>query len=330
MLASLECARGIRWKRSVACWVHSSRIAANCLKLKRQLDGGTYRLGGYTVFDVTEPKRRQIKAPKLRDRIVQRAMCNNGLYDDLTRGNIRDNSACQLGKGTSFAARRLKCRLQRHMRKYGTTGWVLKLDISRFFDSIPHAGLHDMVDRLVRNAEFRRLVHDVIDSFPDPGIGLGSQLSQLLAIAYLSPVDHYVKESLRLPCYERYSDDMVMAHPCRGRLAEAMAGIRSRLDALGLTLNPKSSLHPLSHGVKFLKFRFLPVCGGRVPLLPSRAGTRRILRRLSRLVSKARAGARSVSDAWTCFMSWRAHAMEGDSWRAIQSVRSRLTRMLAG
>ena len=39
------------------------------------------------------------------------------------------------------------------------------------------------------------------------GIGLGSQLSQLVQLAQLSAIDHYAKEERRVPVYERYMDD---------------------------------------------------------------------------------------------------------------------------
>lgn len=38
------------------------------------------------------------------------------------------------------------------------------------------------------------------------GIGLGSQLSQLVQLAQLSAIDHYAKEERRVPVYERYME----------------------------------------------------------------------------------------------------------------------------
>lgn len=320
MEAARQCALGMKWKDSIAAWTHPRSIALNCLKLKQELDNGTYRLGGYVIFDVTEPKRRTIRSPKFRDRVVQRAMCNAGLYHDLTRGNIHDNGACQNGKGTTFTMDRLECHLQRYWRKHGNDGWVLRLDIRRFFDSIPHDQLKAMVAKKVRCEEFRRRVNEIIDSFSDPGIGLGSQISQLLAIAYLSELDHYIKERLGVRHYLRYSDDIVMIHESKEFLQRTWTDMARRLAALGLQLNPKSTLHPLKQGVRFLKFRFILTDTGKVVMVLDRRNIVRIRKRLRKLKNKATRGERQWQDLINSFNSWKAHAEQGNSHERIRRL----------
>lgn len=325
LTAAHQCALGVKWKDSIATWVHPRNIALNCLKLKQELDAVTYRLGGYVVFEVTEPKRRTIRSPKFRDRVVQRAMCNAGLYEDLTRGNIYDNGACQTGKGTKFSMDRLACHLQRYWRKHGADGWVLRLDIRKFFDSIPHDRLKEMTARKVKSREFKERVDEIIDSFSDPGIGLGSQISQLLAISYLSDLDHYIKETLQIKAYVRYSDDMVFIHESRDFLQEAWRDIEERLRTLGLSLNPKSTLHPLRHGVNFLKFKYLLTDQGRVVRILHRKNTVRIRRRIRKLKQMAKQGGRTWQDVQTSYQSWKSHAEMGNSHRKIRRMRQWLT-----
>lgn len=319
--AAKQCSRGVKWKDSIANWVHPRNIALNCLKLKQELDAGTYKLGKYVVFSITVPKKRTIRSPKFRDRVVQRAMCNNGLYDDLTRGNIYDNAACQNGKGTTFAMDRLECLLQRHWRKHGNEGWVLRLDIHHFFDSLPHDRLKAMVDRKVSDPEYRRLVHDIIDSFSDPGIGLGSQISQLLAISYLSDFDHRMKEKWRIKCYVRYSDDIVIVHDDKEYLKRVWQDVVAELGRIGLELNPKSTLHPLRHGVRFLKFRYTLTDTGRVVRTLDRQNITHIRRRLGKLLQKVREGTRGMEDVQHSFMSWKSHAELGNSHIRIRRMR---------
>ena len=321
MQAARECSRGVKWKASVASWVAPCHLAANCLKLWRELDGGSYRLSDYVTFEITSPKRRVIRSPRFRDRVVQRAMCNRGLYRDLTRSNILDNAACQIGKGTLFAQERLAGMLREHWRHHGNAGWCLRLDVRHFFDSLPHGGLKAMVARQVRNPEFAARVEEVIDSFPDPGIGLGSQISQLLAIAYLSPLDHFVKERLRVRHYIRYSDDMVLLSPDREELRRAWREIAAWLSAHGLSLNPKSALHPIAQGVRFLKFRFVLTATGRVLKLLSRGSARRMLRRMKRL----KALGRDFSAIEHCYQSWRAHALQGNTNHQQRILRQWIT-----
>ena len=278
--AARQCAKGVMWKASVAAWVHPRNIMANCLKLWRELDSGTYREGGYVAFHVHEPKKRLILSPRFRDRVVQRAMCNDGLYEDLTRDAIYDSCACLKDRGTAFAIGRLTRHLRRHFRKHGDSGWFLRLDIKSFFASIPHAGLKEMAVSKIRNPEHLALVLRLIDSFPDPGLGLGSQLSQLLAMSYLSGLDHYIKERLDVKAYIRYSDDMVLVHSERQFLLDAWGALRKEMARLGLHLNPSSTLQPLANGIPFMKFRFLITDTGKVRRIPMRSKTRRFRRKM--------------------------------------------------
>ena len=323
MQAAMECAKGVRWKTSVASWVHPCHLASNCLKLLDELETGEYRLSPYSVFRITSPKPRVIMAPKFRDRVVQRAACNLGLYDDLTRDNIYDNGACQKGKGTIFTMKRLTRHLQRFWRKHGMDGWVLRLDIKKFFDSIPHDRLKAMVHEKVGNPEFAWICCEVIDSFTDPGIGLGSQLSQLLAISYLSDLDHYIKEKLRIKHDIRYSDDGFLAHESHDKMQAAWLDIEDFLETeKGLSLNhAKCSLFPLRHGVTFMKFHFRLTETGRVVRTLDHGNIVHAKRRLNKLVAMVRDGKRTPADAINSFNSWKAHADLGHSYHTIGRIR---------
>ena len=319
--AAYQCSKGVKWKTSVASWIHPRNIATNCIQLLDELERGEYHLSPYSIFHITSPKPRTIKAPKFRDRVVQRAACNLGLYDDLTRDNVYDNGACQKGKGTVFTMNRLTCHMQRFWRKHGTDGWVLRLDIRKFFDSIPHDKLKAMVMKKVRNEEFAWIACEVIDSFDDPGIGLGSQLSQLLAISYLSDLDHYIKEELQIKHDIRYSGDDAMFE-CHDVTADAWDKIRSYLhDEKGLDLNEKKcSLTPLRHGIKFMKFRFFLSDTGKVIRTLDRENVTHARRRLKKLVALCMAGKRTQQDVIASFNSWKAHAELGNSYHTIRRI----------
>ena len=200
--------------------------------MRQDLINGTYKIQPYYIFYIHTPKKRQIVSTRLRDRIWQRSMCNNGLYDDLTRGFIHDNCACQTGRGTHYAMARLECHMQRIWRKHGPAVWVAKLDISKFFPSIPHIVAKAAAAKRIRDEHFRQHVFDIIDSFKDErpqaeidaypfgprGIALGSQISQLVALAVLDDIDHYIKERLHIRHYVRYMDDLVLIHEDKGVL----------------------------------------------------------------------------------------------------------------
>lgn len=318
--ATVECSRGVAWKDSVLKWRIPSNHLLFCARLKRKLDNRTYKQAPYSEFFVTEPKRRMIKSPLFCDRVVQRAMCNMGVYHDLTKGNVYDNAACQNGKGTMFAIDRLKCFLERFWRRHGNRGWAAKLDIHQFFDSIVHDALMCRTRGVVMNSRFVELISRCVDSFGRVGLGLGSQLSQLLAIFMLSPIDHLAKERLGCRYYLRYSDDIVILHESRERLVDIVTVIRDELAKIGLRLNPKSCVFPLKHGIVFMKWRFRLTCTGGVTMRKRRKAVSRYARYIRR---RARLGA-SEEDMEKSFNSWKSHIEKGNSRITIGKIRRTL------
>jgi RNA-directed DNA polymerase len=79
-----------------------------------------------------------------------------------------------------------------------------------------------------------------------------------LANFYLGRVDRYVKETLRLPGYVRYMDDMALWGD-RHELKPARVGIERMLtEALGLRIKPTWHLQPTRRGMSFLGYRVFP------------------------------------------------------------------------
>ncbi len=122
--------RNVAWKDSILGF--RANIVPNIVKLRRELLSGTYRILPYLRFEIFEPKPRVIEATAFRDGVVQKSLCKNYLYQEISRHFIYDNAANQVGKGTDFARARLKRQLHRYERKHGTEGWVVQFDIHNF------------------------------------------------------------------------------------------------------------------------------------------------------------------------------------------------------
>ena len=131
--AMWKCRKNVMWKDSVAGYLKNGLV--NVQKLKASHYDGTYNISPYSEFKVFEPKERDIISTRIKDRVFQRSLCDNYLYESVSKSFIYDNAACQIGKGTLFARKRLVCHLQRFYRKYGTDGWVLKCDLKNYFGS---------------------------------------------------------------------------------------------------------------------------------------------------------------------------------------------------
>lgn len=152
------------------------------------------------------------------------------------------------------------------------------------------------------------------------GIGLGSQLSQLVQLAQLSAIDHYAKEERRVPVYERYMDDFNVMDESRERLTETVDGIVERLHGLGLELNPKSQMLPLRNGFTFLKWHFILTPTGKVILRAAHGVAAEEKRRLRRMMKQVHAGKASLESVQAHYRGWRAHMEIGNTRELLRGM----------
>lgn len=148
------CKQNVMWKDSTAGFVKNG--IKRCHELHESLMNDTYKISPYSVFVIHERKTRTIVSTRIKDRVVQRSLCDNYFYKEITKGFIYDNCACLVDKGTDFARNRLKCHLQRHFRKHGLNGYVLKVDIHDYFGSTPHSVAKRAVENAYRTSGRKR------------------------------------------------------------------------------------------------------------------------------------------------------------------------------
>ncbi len=321
--AAYICRKNVMWKDSVAGFIKNALI--NCFVLHEELMNGSYRLSPYSVFVVHEKKTRTIVSTKMRDRVVQRSICDNYLTEYLTRGFIYDNCACLPGKGTDMARDRLKCHLQRFYRRHGLDGWVLKVDIHDFFGSTPHDVVKAAVAKRVPDPWVREQVFAIVDSFtniaPDRGMGLGSQITQLVQLAVLDDLDHRIKEDLRIKGYVRYMDDFILIHEDKEHLKRCLSEITGYLHGIGLEINEKKTgIQPVKSGIHFLGFSFRLTETGKVIQTVLHKKVSKERRKLRKLVRRVEAGEMTREHVDECYKAWRAHVEKGN----CQSLLSRM------
>lgn len=321
--------RNVRWKDSVVGYENNG--LRNTLELRRKLLDGTYKISKYQVFQIFEPKQRTIVASRLVDRQFQRSLCDAGLYRDITEHFIRDNVACQVGKGTDDAINRLKLQMRRYYRKHGTDGWVLKCDIHHFFPETSHDVAKQAIRKYVSDTRAADAVCDVIDSFAgDKGIGLGSQISQLVELMVLNDLDHFIKERLRIKCYIRYMDDFILIHEDKDYLRYCWGEIEKKLSDIKLELNKKTSLYPLSQGVKFLHWRFLLTDTGKVLLLMERKKLSKQRARMKKLWAMEQSGRLDPGTTAASLQSWMANAKRGNTYHKQENMNAFYRKLITG
>lgn len=253
--AARRAARGKRLTAEGAAFLFD--LEPEVLRLQRELTDGTWRTGPYRTFPVVDPKPRTISAAPFRDRVVHHALCA-AVEPVFERYAIPDSYACRRGKGLAAALRRA----QDFARRWT---WFLALDVRKFFETIDHAVLAGLLRRLVKD----RAVLDLFDrvvaagapgSPAGRGLPIGNLTSQHLANLYLGPLDHLVKERLRVRGYLRYMDDLRFFGPDRASLEALRRAVAANArDVLRLEIKDEATrLLPVADGVPFLGFRIWP------------------------------------------------------------------------
>jgi len=294
-------------RRKPACARLLFDLETEVLALQRELLDGTYRPRPYRTFTVSDPKPRAISAADMRDRVVHHALCTV-LEPVFERVAIFDSYACRPGKGSHAAVRRAR----EFTRKWP---YFLKLDVRKFFETIPHASLKVRVRRLVKDPAVLRLVDLIVDhgapgSEPGRGLPIGNLTSQHLANLYLAPLDHLVKERLRVRGYVRYMDDCLLLGASKPEAWAWEAAVRGFVEGvLGLALKSEATVvAPVSEGVPFLGFRIWP---GTTRLDGARR--RRFLRRMYDLGDRCDPGDREDCHAGDSARSVVGHAAHADT-----------------
>lgn len=294
--------------------------------LMDRLNEGRFKPSPLRTKKIYYPKRRVAQVPSLEDKIVQHAICDNHVYDMLTKPCVKETAACMIGRGDLYASDILTNQLRRFWRKYHKPPIVLKCDIRSYFASIPHDRVKDLVERYVTDETAREIMYKFID-MTDIGLPLGMQQSQLLANLYLSEMDHRIKERLCAEFYGRYMDDFYILSDNRGYLEECLEWIREYVSSIGLELNPKTDIH--DGRIDYLGFTYRLTDTGKVikRLLKSKRKTERHL--LRKKVGQLAAGEIEAGALAKSYESWRAHVLQGDTHAFINATDAWLDGLLA-
>lgn len=162
LIAWREFRRGKRSKSDVQYF--ERHLEDELFALHYDLHERTYRHGPYRRFHIFDPKPRVIHKATVRDRVVHHAIYQI-LEPVFAAEFIKESFSCQTDKGTHLAVRVLERFVRRVSHKYRSPCWVLKCDIRKFFDSIDHETLLDMLDRRVSDSNARWLLREIIGSF---------------------------------------------------------------------------------------------------------------------------------------------------------------------
>jgi RNA-directed DNA polymerase len=252
------------------------KLMDNIFNLHQDLKSKSYAHGRYDAFKINDPKPRDIHKASVRDRLLHHAIYKI-LYPFFDKKFIYDSYSCRVEKGTHKAMERFT-EFHRKVSKNNTkTCWVLKCDIRKFFASIDHNILKNILVKYVQDIDTLSLLGNIIDSFktktPEThftnstlsrnfgkGLPLGNLTSQLLVNIYMNEFDQFVKHKLKVKYYIRYADDFVFLSEDKKYLQNIKEEVAIFLkEKLRLELHPnKVYIKTLSSGVDFLGWVHFP------------------------------------------------------------------------
>ncbi len=270
-----------------------TNLAVNLNNLIKELTTRKYKLGNYKIFYIYEPKERLIEALPFKDRVVIRCFCDISLKPKIEKKLIYDNCACRKEKGTHFAIKRLHKFLKREYLKYGSDIYFLKCDIHKYFKSINHDILINLLEKVNFSADEMWFIKKIIKEQPNNskiGLPLGNQTSQWFALFYLNGIDRYIKEKLQVKSYVRYMDDMILIHRDKKFLRTCKIKIQQKCNReLKLELNEKTQIGIVKDGIDFLGYRHILNNKGSIILKlrgSSRQRMKKHLKTLNKLYNK--------------------------------------------
>jgi RNA-directed DNA polymerase len=232
---------------------YGEQLEANLHALLERAKSGTYRAP--PVRRVLIPKgdgkqMRPIGIPTFEDKVLQRAvaMLLEAVYE-------QDFLDCSYGFRPGRSAHQA-LRVLQHEAVCRAGGWVLEVDIRKFFDHLDHGHLGQFLRQRVRDGVLLRLVGKWLNAgvleagqllHPEAGTPQGGVISPLLANIYLHEVldvwfERVVKPRLHGRAHlVRYADDFVILFACEEDARRVMDVLPKRFGKYGLTLHPEKT-----------------------------------------------------------------------------------------
>src|SRR5699024_7973636 len=144
---------------------------------------------GYTEFYVTEPKLRKIEKSKYIDRIVHRWLVDNFLKPAFVPQFIYNSYACLEEKGMHKACLDLQKTIK-HCNNIWNNYYILKMDVSKYFDSINKEILLNIIKRKIKDKNLIWLIQEILYAQKrEKGLEIGNYTSQMFANIYLNEID---------------------------------------------------------------------------------------------------------------------------------------------
>ncbi len=204
-------------------------------EIYRQLESGFFKfdkLYYYSIKQKGKKKPRDIQAPTVKDRIVQKII-NEYLVDNYFKGLFDKTGVVGSVKNNSLES------IIKKVLNYYNNGYVyvLKTDIINYFPSINIKRINRIIGYYVKDEEIKKFLLDYLNVSKLPGIPQGPPLSPLMANLYLLSIDSYLEKRKKIR-HIRYVDDVLIFGKTENDVKKAYSLLLGKFNKIGLKIHP--------------------------------------------------------------------------------------------
>ena len=302
--AFYQARKGTNWKASVQNY--GCNVLRNSYTYSQKMRKHQKISKGFIEFDLCERgKKRHISSVHITERVVQKSVCNFGLAPVISKSLVYENGASIKGKGTGFSEEFLVKQLRKHYRKSGfnNSGYIVLGDGHDFFASLKHEVVYKNLCKMITDTELVNQTMDFVNAF-DKGLGLGSEVCQINAVAYSNDIDHHIKDDMGY-LFNKYMDDWYVIVDTKEEADKVLEFVTKMYAELGISMNEnKTQKVKLSHGFTWLQTRYYLTETGKVIRKPSHKKITRDRRKLKKMAALCKAGKATYRDALNVYVSF--------------------------
>lgn len=248
-------------------------------RLVQHISDGSFRVDHYSEMWVTDgPKIRKVQSPCVEHRIGCNAIMR--IVEDVLYPSVIKTSAASIpGRGMHKLFAKMRRDIENDREG---TAFFYKCDIRKFFESIDQDLMWEFVQDKIKDPVLLPILHNFV-TMMKVGLSIGLRSSQCYGNIFLSGIDHYFKDFLRVKYYYRYCDDIVILGATKRKLWLLRDILHEQAAMLNLEVKPNECVRPISEGIDFLGF----VYDGQKALLRKRT-KQKAARKLRKIKSRKR------------------------------------------